>query len=584
MPTASIPSARTKRARTSKASSPPLRERSWLVRSGWLPALAIFAITCLAYYPVIHYPFVGYDDPDYVSDNHSVQQGLTSATFLWSLTSTAASNWHPLTWISHALDCELFALDAGWHHVSSVVLHAANGILVFLLLWRATKFKWRSFLVAAVFAVHPLNVESVAWIAERKTVLSMFFFLLAVAAYGWYARKPYSTRYAVVSVFTVFALASKPMVVTLPFVLLLLDFWPLRRVENGSKQNEFSVEAPQRPIWELIREKLPLLALSAGSCAVTLWAQKHALKAMIAIPLGARIKNAIVSYVLYLGKAIWPLHLGVFYAHHGSRLSLWQTGLALLLLVGTTALVWKAHPRKYLLIGWLWYLGTLVPMIGLVQVGEQGMADRYTYLPMLGIFVAFVWLASDVADRLGVTFAYRTGAAVILLSAMLLRAHRQVTTWESTFAMWTQSLSVSSENYVAEDFVGATILEDDFQKTGQSCADEALIHFQNAVRINPEDALGHLNVGFCRQAHEDLKGAVEEYRLALRFAPNRYLKARADLNLGAVSQQVGQYQEARTYFIDGLKLYPLDQELQSALGQLDAAELAQSARTRSKSP
>jgi len=542
------------------------------MRSDWALIVALLMITLIAYFPAIHHPFVGYDDPDYITENKAVQEGLSVDTLTWALGTTACSNWHPVTWMSHALDCEMFGLDPAGHHVTSVVIHAANVILMFLLLAWSSKRSGVSFLVAALFALHPLNVESVAWVAERKTLLSMFFFLLTLGAYGWYARKPAAGRYAVVIGLAVLALAAKPMVVTLPCVLLLIDFWPLQRVLGGTPYEQTVPGLRQRPLAELIREKLPLLALSVASSVITIVAQKPALKTTLAIPLDARIKNAVVSYLLYLGKVIWPLRLGVFYAHEGSRIAIWRATLAFIVLIAVTVAVWKIRSRDYLRIGWLWYLGTLVPMIGLVQAGEQGMADRYTYLPLLGIFVGCVWGLSELADGFKVPLWVRVGVTAIVLGAMLCLTRRQLRSWESTFAMWSHSLAVSSENYVAEDYVGATLLEEGFQKTGQSCVPDALAHFQNAVRVNPHDALGHLNTGYCDQAHGDLSAAIAEYKEALQFAPTDYLKVHADLNLGAALQQSGEFAMARGYFEDGMKIHPRDRELQSAMAQLEIEE------------
>jgi len=537
----------------------------------WAPVLLLAAATFAVYSPVLKHPFVNYDDVDYVTENPRVQQGLTAAMLRWAITSTEQANWHPLTWISHAIDCQLFGLDPAGHHFTSLLLHAANAVLLFLLLMRVTGRRWRSLMVAALFALHPINVESVAWVAERKTVLCMFFFLLTLAGYGWYARKPGMGRYFLMSILFALALTAKPMAVTLPFVLLLTDFWPLQRIEGWTPPS-LVFPVPQFSPRHLIMEKLPLVALSAGSSVVTLVAQLPAMKTVEAVPFGQRVANAIFSYGMYVWKTFWPAHLGVFYAPQGARLQTWQIALSLAFLASVSAFVWRARFRGYLLIGWLWFLGTLVPMIGLVQVGEQGMADRYAYLPLLGIFTIVTWGSADLAvlKKVNVRVEFAVSGAVLLVLSIL--TWRQIQTWESSFTLWSHSLQVTSDNYVAEDFVGTTLLQEVFKATGESCAAQALVHFQNAVRINPRDALGHLNVGFCQQAHGHTREAVGEYEIALQSARTKYLKSRAYINLGAAYDDLRDFGRARTYFNQGLQIYPRSSEILQALAKLDVEE------------
>ena len=526
-------------------------------------------MTFAAYYPALRHPFVNYDDDTYITQNRHVQQGLSLDTAAWALTSRDAGNWHPLTWLSHALDYDLFGLDAWGHHLTSVLLHALNAGLLFLLLSGATGMRGRSFVVAALFALHPINVESVAWAAERKTVLCMLLFLLAVGAYGWYARKPGVLRYLSVFALSALALSSKPMAVTLPFVFLLLDFWPLSRMTRPNGGSQTSNGTPYR---NLVAEKIPFFLLTIASSVITLIAQRRALKTVAAVSLGARVANAIFSYVMYLWKAVWPVHLGVFYAHRGSQLALWQTVLCLLFLAAVTVLVWRIRNRSYLLFGWLWYLGTLVPMIGIVQAGEQGMADRYAYLPFLGIFTMVVWGLADIPSSRQIDFKFSAVLAALVLVALAVLTRHQLTFWDSSFAMWSHSLEVTSENYVAEDFVGSTLLEEAYQKSGESCADSALQHFERAVRINPQDSVGHLNVGFCRQARGRLQDALAEYTAALRSAPNKYLRSRALLNLGAIHDTLGNFQTSREFLQQALQLYPGDPDIRSGLAQLEGDE------------
>jgi len=371
--------------------------------------------TAAVYSPVVHHPFIEYDDPIYVSNNLHVQAGLTWKTFTWAWTTTEAENWHPLTWLSHSLDCQLYELNPAGHHLSSVLLHVLNVLLLFLLLARVTGATGRSLLVAACFALHPINVESVAWVAERKNLLSTLLFLLALGAYGWYARLPNIRRYLVVAVLFALGLTAKPMVITLPFVLLLLDLWPLqrsqgwnrlasplrpqtrknrrKRLEAVATENASSrFPASQATFSRLVLEKLPLLVFCAGSAVITVIAQQTAaLRTVAKFPLDTRLENAICAYAMYVCKAFWPARLTIFYPHPGSSLEAWKVWLAALFLMVVSALVWKQRLRRgYLVTGWLWYLGTLVPVIGLVQVGDQAMADRYGYIPLIGIFVMAV--------------------------------------------------------------------------------------------------------------------------------------------------------------------------------------------------
>ena len=507
-------------SRSNKRSAPPSRPASrnpWdrdagadpqsdqVPKRAWIFALLLAVITFAVYSPVLKYPFVNYDDVDYVSENAHVQHGLSLETLNWAITSTQQANWHPLTWLSHALDCDLFGLNAGGHHFTSLLLHAANAVLVLLLLMRVTGAFWRSLLVAALFALHPMNVESVAWVAERKTVLSMFFFLLTLGAYGWYARRPGAGRYMVVFVLFALALTAKPMVVTLPFLLVLMDVWPLCRVQGGFLQVQAAAgtfTVPQLSLRILLWEKLPLLALSAASSVITMVAQRPALKTMDAIQFGQRAANAVFSYAMYIWKAFWPVGLSVFYAPQGGRLSAWQIAFCILFLAALSALVWKLRARGYPLVGWLWFLGTLVPMIGLVQVGEQGMADRYAYLPLIGIFVIVVWLSADVCGETKISRFVPLAASAAVLLALSILTWGQVHTWQSTFSLWSHSLEITPENYVAEDSIGTILLDEGLKTTGDKCADQALLHFQNAVRIYPQDSLGRLNVGFCQRPEE----------------------------------------------------------------------------------
>src|ERR1700733_4997519 len=423
----------------------------------------LLAVATLALYsPAIGHPFIfNYDDDIYVLNNAQVKAGLTWQTMRWTLTSTDSANWHPLTWLSHAMDCQLYGLNPAGHHFTSVLFHTLNVVLLFLLLAHATKRTGRSFLVAALFAVHPFNVESVAWIAERKNVLSTFFFLLTIGAYGWYALKPNLKRYLAVAALFVLGLASKAMVVTLPCVLLLLDFWPLRRIK-GLSPAEKTLPVPQVPFWRLALEKLPLLALSAATSAVTVFAQRSGGAMRLQLPLGVRLANAIYAYALYVWKALWPAWLGLFYPHPGATLAKWQLALAALFLLAVSAVAWwQRAARPYLITGWLWFLGTLVPVIGLVQVGEQAIADRYAYIPLIGIFVMAVWAAADLADSRRLSFPSRAKIAAVVMAVFALFTIDQLRYWRSAVDIWAHTVKVTNDNFLAEQNLGAALLAAD---------------------------------------------------------------------------------------------------------------------------
>ena len=546
----------------------------------WALCLLLMVVVFAVYFPVLRHPFVIYDDADYVSQNLQVQQGLTLGTLRWALTSTQFSNWHPLTWMSHALDCELFGLDAGGHHFTSLLLHAIDAVILFLLLSRMTGKPGRSLMVALLFGLHPVNVESVAWVAERKTVLSMLFLLLALWAYLWYARKPGIGRHLCVDGLFALALAAKPMVVTFPFILLLLDYWPLQRIklhrmkDGQSPSDPLSLSSPQFPRLRLLREKLPLFALSMASCTVTVIAQHRvAMKTIEAFPLRDRVVNALFSYVMYLWKVVWPVHLSVFYAPQGSRLAIWQTVLCLAFLAAISILVWRGRrSRPYFLIGWLWFLGTMVPMIGIVQVGDQGMADRYAYLPYVGIFTAAVWGLADLAQMWRIEPRWSAAVACAVLLVLCFLTRMQLRNWESSYALFTHSLQVTPDNYVGEDIVGTALLEEASRTTGQECTTEAMLHFQNAVRIYPGDTLGHIDLGFCQESQGNLQEAIKEYQIALEVSGSKFSRKRALINLAGVYRVKRQFALARNYYNECLQIDAGDQDALKGLARVDKEE------------
>jgi protein O-mannosyl-transferase len=509
--------------------------------------LLLAAVTLAIYNPVTHHPFVNYDDDRYVTENPHVRQGLTADSFRWALTSIEQANWHPLTWMSHALDCSLFRLNPAGHHFTSVLLHALNVVLLYLLLIRATGKFGPSLFVAALFALHPLNVESVAWIAERKNVLCTTFFFLTLWAYGWYAQKPDWKRYSAVVVLFAAGLASKPMVITLPFVLLLLDYWPLDRVSGVDKSGVEKSNIPIFPWPKLIAEKLPLLALSAASAVITVVAQKAsgAVRSITQFSPSVRIANAIYAYAMYLWKMICLGHLAPIYPHPGDSLRAWQVSVAALVLIAVTAVVLRSR-RRYMLTGWLWFLGTLIPVIGLVQVGDAAMADRYAYIPLIGVFVMISFGISDLAERKKLSIAAAMAGAVILVG-LGAATHCQISYWQNNVDLWTHALAVTQNNFIAEDNLGGALI-----LAGRE--EEAHAHFESAARINPKDPMSRSNLGAYFQTHNQLRDAVTQYEAVITLTSDPPLLAQTYANLGAAQHALGEDNEAHKNFEQSLRL------------------------------
>jgi len=514
-------------------------------------AVGILAI----YIPAARNPFLSVDDPVYVTDNAYVQAGLTRDTFEWALTATAAQNWHPLTWLSHALDCQIYGLNPAGPHFTNILLHALNAVLLFLLLVQVTASKGRSLLVAALFAVHPLNVESVAWIAERKNVLSTFFFLLTLGAYGWYARKPDVKRYMVVAGLFALGLAAKPMVITIPFVLLLLDFWPLNRIANGPQPPRVGKNrkagsqslAPKMvfPVskvgfWRLVLEKLPLLALSVGSALITISAQQtRAIQSLEIYPFGGRLSNAIYSYASYLWKTFWPARLAFLYPYPRDGRPAWALVLALLFLGSVSVFVWRERlARRYLAVGWLWYLGTLVPVIGLIQVGDQAMADRYAYVPLIGIFVMVVWAVADWADLQKIDLTLRAAAVVGILAALSLMTRRQIGFWQSDYDLWSRTVKVTQNNLVADEALSKVLMT-------MGRFEEALPGFEEAARFNPGDPNRHVILAADLLEVKRPREAIAEYEAAIQTTANRTVQARCYESIATIDGELGDFPGVR---------------------------------------
>lgn len=542
----------------------------------------LLAVATLALYtPAMGHPFIfNYDDDVYVTNNSHVQAGLVWQTVRWALTSTESSNWHPLSWLSHALDCQLYGLNPAGHHVTSVLVHVLNVVVLFLLLARATGAAGRSLLVAALFACHPFNVESVAWIAERKNVLSTLFFLLALGAYGWYVLRPSVKRYAAVAALFVLGLASKPMVITLPCVLLLLDFWPLRRIEGWGQLSPQSLDASAFSVSQarpsrLVLEKLPLFALSAASAVVTVFAQRTYGAMHLALPLTVRLENAIYAYAMYVWKAFCPVRLAVFYPHPGASLALWNVALAAFFLLVVSALAWRhRRAQAYLIVGWLWFLGTLVPVIGLVQVGEQAMADRYAYIPLIGIFVMAVWGAGDLADHRQITFRSRAKIAAVVLVILSIFTSDQIRYWQSAYDLWSHAVDVTKDNFTAEENLGVALLASDRSA-------EAAPHFQEAVRIRPLDPSSHLNLAGIYAQTGRTQDAIAEYETALPRLSNPSMLVVGYGTLGRLYSQIGNYAKARASYQQALRINPQDAAASAGLAKV---EMSNAIRDTAESP
>lgn len=496
----------------------------------WSVRAALAAITVAAYVGVWRNGFVSWDDPSYVSENPHVLAGLTWSGVRWAFTSTQGGNWHPLTWLSHMADVQLFGADPGMHHAIALVLHIVNAVLLFGALFRMTGAAGRSAFVAALFAVHPLHVESVAWAAERKDVLSTLFWMLGIAAYVAYTERPHARRFALVAIAFVLGLMTKAMVVTLPFVLLLLDLWPLARHKGST--------------WvALVREKVPLIGLAFVLSVVAFLAQRHAgaTAQLAGVPAGLRVGNALVSYVRYVGKTVWPAGLAALYPFPES-LQGWKIASAAIALAAVSALAIGSRVRRpYVTVGWFWYVGTLVPVIGFVQVGYQAMADRYTYIPSIGLFIIAAWgadelLASWPRRRLvGATAA----AAAILTCAFL--THAQVLVWRDGVTLWSHTVDVTSRNFIAQTNLG-------YELARHGRFDEAVVQYRAALATSPGYVLARQNLGLALSEEGKYGDAIDAFQKALRLEPGNAVM-HADLGLALANAQrdseaIAQYQEA----------------------------------------
>jgi tetratricopeptide (TPR) repeat protein len=512
------------------------------VRNTVLFCIILLVVAVLAVYmQTVNHQFLSFDDEDYVTRNPHVASGITGKNIIWAFTSVHAANWHPVTWLSHMADAQFYGMNPRGHHLTNVVIHTITMLLLFLFLLSVTGALWKSFFVAALFGLHPLHVESVAWVAERKDVLSAFFWMLTLYVYCEYVAKPRPSLYIISLVCFALGLMSKPMLVTLPAVLLLLDFWPLGRYRVKD------LPPGQRQHWEqattLIREKIPFFVCSLLSIAVTIYAQ-HKGKAICdfdEISFTLRIGNALTSYISYIAKTFWPQDLSILYPLH-LPIPVWQviSSLIILLLVSATAIrTGRRYP--YLAVGWFWFLATLVPVIGLIQVGSQAMADRYTYIPLIGLFIIVAWGVPELTKGL----RYHKGmlallaGAVITVSAAL--TWQQLGYWQDNISLFRHSLRVTTGNYLIHYSLGVALAD-------KGDLNAAILEYQAASRINPDFAPPHNNLGLAFASKGDLDTAIQEYRVALRIGPGN-IKAHNNLGIafarkGDLDAAIHEFQEA----------------------------------------
>jgi tetratricopeptide (TPR) repeat protein len=519
--------------------------------------LGLTLLCWIVFGQTLSHPFVEYDDPNYVYENPEIAAGLTSHGLVAAFTGAHARNWHPLTTISHMLDCQLFGLNPAGHHFSSILFHTLAALLLFVVLRALTGALWRSALVAAVFAIHPLRAESVAWVAERKDVLSAVFFMLTLGAYVHYARQPSLRRYLLIVVFLTLGLMAKPMLVTLPLLLFLLDYWPLARNQIGKPG-----------WWRSIAEKIPLFFLSFLAAIATLITQRSTVNYSEELPVAWRIGNALLSYVAYIGEMIWPTRLAVFYPHTADHLSPWKVALAVLFLGGITALAFVCRRgRPYLIVGWLWYLVALLPVIGFIQVGLQGRADRYSYLPQIGLYIAATWALADWSLLSNRRRAVSVGAAALAIGALAWQGRIQASSWSSTETLWKHALDVTIDNDVAHYNIAALLL-----RRGQ--LDGAIAHYEEALKIGSDSrethyhlsrALLHASLGNALAQKGRLDEALDHYRKAVELRDDF---ADAHSNLASLLAWKGEMAEAIAHYEKAIALPPEDAPSHIGLAKL----------------
>ena len=548
--------------------------------------LILVIVTLAVYWQAGNHAFVNFDDDKYVTENPNVRTGITLKNVKWAFTSTHAANWHPLTWLSHMMDCQIYGLNPGGHHFTNVLFHILNTILLFLIFRRMTGALWKSAFVAALFALHPLHVESVAWVAERKDVLSTFFWMLTMGAYVLYTERPGIKIYLITVLLFALGLMAKPMLVTLPFVLLLLDYWPLgrfhiRHVDDSQHIDDVSTKDTRRKkgkprhgaenvvqadknttsnyrwslVLPLLREKIPFLILAAVSSIVTFSVQQGggAVGSLYAFPFIVRISNALASYISYIEKMLWPQHLALLYPH---VLAGWKIAGACLILIFFSYMAVRVMKRfPYIIVGWFWYLGTLVPVIGLVQVGSQSMADRYTYVPLIGIFIIIAWGASDILTRWQYRRAFLAISAGCILSVLTIVTWMQLQYWQNSISLFEHTINVTTDNFTMHCCMGTALAE-------QGKIDEAVVHYTEALKIKPDYAEAHYGRGVVLQEQDKIDEAISHYTEALKIKPDY---ADVHYNLGIALVRQGRVDEAISHYSEAMRINPGDDDARSRL-------------------
>ncbi|MEK9627592.1 MAG: tetratricopeptide repeat protein [Nitrospinota bacterium] len=497
--------------------------------------------------------FINFDDPIFITENSNLKKGLTRESIIWAFTNTSDQNWIPLTWISHFLDYQIFGLNPGGHHLTNLLLHIANVLILFLVLFRITGGIWQSGFVAALFALHPLNVESIAWVAERKNVLSTFFCLLTLGAYSYYVCKPEVKRYLLVVLCFILGLMSKPMLVTLPFVLLLLDYWPLGRLKNENKNDSPALAENPVSFYSLIFEKLPLFFISIGGSIATYIIQKSggAVNSSELLPLQERFVNALVSYIKYLEMMVWPQKLAILYPHSYPALSLWKgLACAVILVCITIAVIKKVEQKPYFAIGWFWYLGTLVPVIGIVQVGVQAMADRYAYVPLIGIFIMVAWGIPELLAKLRQKRKILIILTGLYIPILMVVTWNQVGHWKSSITIFGHTIKVLDTKH--PDFSKVhNLLGNALRDKGLN--EEAITQYKKAINLNPNYSGAYNNLGNALLDQGGIEEAISHFKKAIELSTDFYLLHR---NLGIALLDKGLTEEAILSFKKVIKFNP----------------------------
>ena len=524
--------------------------KSPYMRSYLIISVLLAILTLASYWQVFNYGYVDYDDRDYVTDNLYVKTGLTMSNIAWALTTPHSANWHPLTWLSHMLDCQIFGLNPMGHHLTNLLFHILNTLLLFYVLTRMTRLPWRSGFVAALFAIHPLHIQSVAWIAERKDVLSTFFLFLTILAYIRHTEQPSIKRYALILLVFALGLMAKPMLVTLPFILLLLDYWPLNRY--AAFQNE-QATTRIKAFWRLVEEKIPLLVVAAISCLITYIVQQSwgAVSQLDSLPIGVRIANSLVVYIAYIHKMLWPQGLCVMYPHPQSSLPVWQVITSGLLLAGITYFAIRtARKFPYITVGWFWYVLTLIPVIGLIQVGEQAMADRYTYIPLIGLFIAIAWavpaLFEKSLERNARGYAIIALPAVVLILMLSVSTWYQLKPWQNAITLYEQALKCTSNHAIVQKFLVNKLLE-------KNRGDDAIALLTKAMRSGYNKAEAHDGIGLILVRQGKIKEAISHYKIAMRLKPKM---SEPYNNMGTALARLGRYDEAISYLRKAIRITP----------------------------